>query len=390
MPGFAPGMIVFSPNIGVARPEQASHNGAIMRTDLFDFDLPPDSIALRPVEPRESARLLVVRPGDGLEDRTVRDLPDLLRAGDQLVVNDTKVIAAQLTGRRVGGATEPRIDATLIKRIDGSRWQALVKPARKLSEGDVLRFGNEGRVCLLGNLDATVEAKGEAGEITLSFAFHGPVLDQAIADLGAPPLPPYIASRRAPDDKDVGDYQTMFAKHEGAVAAPTAGLHFTPALEAALVARGIGVQRLTLHVGAGTFLPVKTDDTDDHKMHAEWGSVSAETARTLNEARARGGRIVAVGSTAMRLLESAATADGVIQPFTGETAIFITPGYRFRAVDVMMTNFHLPRSTLFMLVSAFSGLETMQAAYAHAIAKGYRFYSYGDACLLFVATDRAA
>lgn len=390
MPGLAPGMIVFSLNIGVARLEQAGHNGPIMRTDLFDFDLPPDSIALRPVEPRESARLLVVRPGDGLEDYTVRDLPDLLRAGDQLVVNDTKVIAAQLAGRRMGGAIEPRIDVTLIKRVDGSRWQALVRPARKLSEGDVVRFGNEGRVCLLGNLDATVEAKGEAGEITLSFAFHGPVLDQAIADLGAPPLPPYIASRRAPDEKDVDDYQTMFAKHEGAVAAPTAGLHFTPALEAALAARGIGVQRLTLHVGAGTFLPVKADDTADHKMHAEWGSVSAETARTLNEARAKGGRIVAVGSTAMRLLESAATEDGIIQPFTGETAIFITPGYRFRAVDVMMTNFHLPRSTLFMLVSAFSGLETMQTAYAHAIAKGYRFYSYGDACLLFADAGHAA
>lgn len=361
-----------------------------MRTDLFDFDLPPESIALRPVEPRESARLLVVRPGDGLDDCTVRDLPDLLRAGDQLVVNDTKVIAAQLAGRRVGGATEPRIDVTLIKRVDGSRWQALVKPARKLSEGDVVRFGNEGRVCLLGNLDATVEAKGEAGEITLSFAFHGPVLDQAIADLGAPPLPPYIASRRAPDEKDVGDYQTMFAKHEGAVAAPTAGLHFTPALEAALQSRGIGVQRLTLHVGAGTFLPVKTDDTDDHRMHAEWGTISAETAGTLNEARAKGGRIVAVGSTAMRLLESAADEGGIIQPFTGETAIFITPGYRFRAVDVMMTNFHLPRSTLFMLVSAFSGLETMRAAYKHAIEKGYRFYSYGDACLLFADTGHAA
>jgi len=361
-----------------------------MRTDLFDFDLPPDSIALRPVEPRESARLLVVRPGDGLEDYTVRDLPDLLRAGDQLVVNDTKVIAAQLAGRRVGGATEPRIDVTLIKRIDGSRWQALVRPARKLSEGDVVRFGNEGRVCLLGNLDATVEAKGEAGEITLSFAFHGPVLDQAIADLGAPPLPPYIALRRAPDEKDVGDYQTMFAKHEGAVAAPTAGLHFTPTLEAALLSRGIGVQHLTLHVGAGTFLPVKTDDTDDHKMHAEWGTISAETARVLNEARAKGGRIVAVGSTAMRLLESAADEDGTIQPFTGETAIFITPGYRFRAVDVMMTNFHLPRSTLFMLVSAFSGLERMRAAYAHAIETGYRFYSYGDACLLFADTGHAA
>lgn len=354
-----------------------------MRTDLFDFDLPPECIALRPAEPRDSARLLLVRPNVGVEDHSVRDLPDLLAPGDQIVVNDTKVIAAQLSGRRIGGASEPHIDVTLIKRIDGSRWQALVRPARKLSEGDVLRFGNEGRVCLLGNLDASVEAKGEAGEVTLAFAFHGPVLDQAIADLGAPPLPPYIASRRAPDDKDVGDYQTMFAKNEGAVAAPTAGLHFTPALEAALAARGIGIQRLTLHVGAGTFLPVKADDTDDHKMHSEWGTVSEETAKTLNEARAKGGRIVAVGSTSMRLLESAATEDGIIRPFTGETAIFITPGYKFRAVDVMMTNFHLPRSTLFMLVSAFSGLDTMRAAYAHAIAKGYRFYSYGDACLLF-------
>jgi S-adenosylmethionine:tRNA ribosyltransferase-isomerase len=361
-----------------------------MRTDLFDFDLPPDSIALRPVEPRESARLLVVRPGDGLEDYTVRDLPDLLRAGDQLVVNDTKVIAAQLAGRRVGGATEPRIDVTLIKRVDGSRWQALVRPARKLSEGDVVRFGNEGRVCLLGNLDATVEAKGEAGEITLSFAFHGPVLDQAIADLGAPPLPPYIAARRAPDEKDVGDYQTMFAKHEGAVAAPTAGLHFTPALEAALQARGIGVQRLTLHVGAGTFLPVKADDTADHRMHAEWGTISGAAAAALNATHEKGGRIIAVGTTSLRLLESAAGENGKIAPFSGETSIFITPGYRFRAVDVMMTNFHLPRSTLFMLVSAFSGLETMQAAYAHAIAKGYRFYSYGDACLLFGAAGEAA
>ena len=354
-----------------------------MRTDLFDFDLPPECIALRPAEPRDSARLLLVRPNVGVEDHSVRDLPDLLAPGDQIVVNDTKVIAAQLSGRRIGGTSEPHIDVTLIKRIDGSRWQALVRPARKLSEGDVLRFGNEGRVCLLGNLDASVEAKGEAGEVTLAFAFHGPVLDQAIADLGAPPLPPYIASRRAPDDKDVGDYQTMFAKNEGAVAAPTAGLHFTPALETALAARGIGIQRLTLHVGAGTFLPVKADDTDDHKMHSEWGTVSEETAKTLNEARAKGGRIVAVGSTSMRLLESAATEDGIIRPFTGETAIFITPGYKFRAVDVMMTNFHLPRSTLFMLVSAFSGLDTMRAAYAHAIAKGYRFYSYGDACLLF-------
>jgi S-adenosylmethionine:tRNA ribosyltransferase-isomerase len=313
----------------------------------------------------------------------VSALPHFLQPGDQLVVNDTKVIPAQLIGRRIGRETEPKIEATLIKRLDGSRWQALVKPAKKLAQGDAIRFGTEGRVCLLGNLDAQVEHKGENGEVTLSFSFHGPILDQAIADIGAPPLPPYIASRRTPDERDTADYQTMFAVSEGAVAAPTAGLHFTPALETALRARGIGLHRVTLHVGAGTFLPVKVDDTAGHKMHAEWGSVSAETAAVLNDARAKGGRIVAVGTTSLRLLESAAADDGTIQPFSGETAIFITPGYRFKAVDVLMTNFHLPRSTLFMLVSAFSGLETMQQAYAHAISTGYRFYSYGDACLLF-------
>ena len=356
-----------------------------MRTDLFDFDLPESSIALRPANPRDAARLLVVAPGEPLQDSTVAELPALLRAGDQLVVNDTKVIPAQLTGRRIGRETEPRIEATLIKRIDGSRWQALVKPAKKLAVGDRLRFGNEGRVCLLGNLDAEVEAKGDSGEVTLAFAFHGPTLDQALSDVGRPPLPPYIASRRPPDAQDSDDYQTMFAAKEGAVAAPTAGLHFTPALEQALAAAGVTLHRLTLHVGAGTFLPVKSEDISGHRMHAEWGSLSAETAAALNAARAAGGRLVAVGTTSLRLLESAADADGTIRPFSGETDIFITPGYRFRAVDVLMTNFHLPRSTLFMLVCAFSGLETMQRAYAHAIASGYRFYSYGDACLLFPA-----
>jgi S-adenosylmethionine:tRNA ribosyltransferase-isomerase len=353
-----------------------------MRTDLFDFDLPQASIALRPASPRDSAKMLVVRGGE-LHDRVVSVLPDWLREGDQLVVNDTRVIAAQLSGRRIGRATEPKIDATLIKRLDGSRWQALVRPAKKLAVGDAIRFGNEGRVCLLGNLDARVEAKGEEGEVTLSFSFHGPVLDQAISDVGSPPLPPYIASKRTPDARDADDYQTMFATEEGAVAAPTAGLHFTPALEAALRARGVGLQRLTLHVGAGTFLPVKADDTSGHKIHSEWGTLSQATAHALNEARAKGGRIVAVGTTSLRLLESAARADGTIAPFEGETAIFITPGYRFRAVDILMTNFHLPRSTLFMLVSAFAGLDTMKRAYAHAITHGYRFYSYGDACLLF-------
>ena len=361
-----------------------------MRTDLFDFELPADSIALRPASPRDSARMLVVRPGEALDDCVVADLPQMLQPGDQLVVNDTKVIAAQLTGRRIGRATEPKIDATLIKRLDGSRWQALVKPAKKLVQGDIVRFGNEGKVCFLGHLDAEVEHKGEDGEITLSFSFHGPSLDQAIADLGSPPLPPYIASKRTPDERDTDDYQTMFAINEGAVAAPTAGLHFTPALDAALRDRGIGVHRITLHVGAGTFLPVKAEDTAAHKMHSEWGTISRETADLLNAGRAKGGRVVAVGTTSLRLLESAAAEDGTIQPFAGDTAIFITPGYRFRAVDILMTNFHLPRSTLFMLVSAFAGLDIMKQAYAHAIANGYRFYSYGDACLLFCAHDEGA
>jgi S-adenosylmethionine:tRNA ribosyltransferase-isomerase len=356
-----------------------------MRTDLFDFELPATSIALRPASPRDAARMLVVQPQGVLADHAVSDLPKCLRYGDQLVVNDTKVVAAQLSGRRIGRPTEPKIEATLIRRLDGSRWQALVRPAKKLAPGDAIRFGNEGRVCLLGNLEAEVEAKGSEGEVTLSFSFHGPVLDQAIADLGRSPLPPYIASKRAADERDTSDYQTMFARSEGAVAAPTAGLHFTSALEDALRARGVGIHRITLHVGAGTFLPVKAEDTTSHRMHAEWGSISAEIASALNAARAGGGRIVAVGTTSLRLLESAAAEDGTIKPFEGETAIFITPGYRFRAVDVLLTNFHLPRSTLFMLASAFSGLDSMKRAYAHAIASGYRFYSYGDACLLFRA-----
>jgi S-adenosylmethionine:tRNA ribosyltransferase-isomerase len=354
-----------------------------MRTDLFDFELPSGNIALRPASPRDSARMLVVQPGGALRDQTVADLPQWLQPGDQLVVNDTKVISAQLSGRRIGRDTEPKIEATLIKRLDGSRWQALVRPAKKLTQGDIVRFGNEGKVCFLGHLDAQVEHKGEDGEITLSFSFHGPALDQAIADLGSPPLPPYIASKRTPDERDAADYQTMFAVNEGAVAAPTAGLHFTPALEAALRERGIGIHRITLHVGAGTFLPVKTEDTAAHKMHSEWGTIARDTADALNAARDKGGRIVAVGTTSLRLLESAAAEDGAIKPFAGDTAIFIAPGYRFRAVDILMTNFHLPRSTLFMLVSAFCGLEPMKQAYAHAIAQGYRFYSYGDACLLF-------
>lgn len=365
-----------------------------MRTDLFDFELPAERIALRPTNPRDAARLLVVAPGQKpdiapkLSDRTLRDLPDLLRAGDVLVVNDTKVIPARLNGRRIGrGEAEPAIEATLIKRLDGSHWRAFVRPAKRLEVGDIVRFGDEGKVCFLGQLDAQVSAKDEGGEVTLSFSFHGPVLDQAIEERGDMPLPPYIASKREPDEQDKADYQTAFAKIEGSVAAPTAGLHFTPDLLARLDAAGISVQRVTLHVGAGTFLPVKADDTDNHIMHAEWGEVPPGVAETLNVTRANGGRIVAVGSTALRLLESAADENGTIKPFSGETDIFITPGYRFRAVDLMMTNFHLPKSTLFMLVAAFSGLETMRRAYAHAIADGYRFYSYGDACLLHPAAQ---
>jgi S-adenosylmethionine:tRNA ribosyltransferase-isomerase len=357
-----------------------------MRTDLFDFDLPQDRIALRPIAPRDAARLLVVRSGSEreLDDRCVGDLPDLLRTGDVVVVNDTKVVPARLKGRRIGrGEVEPAIEATLHRRLDGARWRAFVKPAKRLAPGDIVRFGDEGKVCFLGQLDATVEDKRDGGEVTLAFAFHGPVLDQAIEERGEMPLPPYIAARRPPDARDHADYQTMFALDEGSVAAPTAGLHFTTNLANKLAQRGVAIHKVTLHVGAGTFLPVKADDTSEHRMHPEAGTVSADTADAINAAKRAGGRVVAVGSTSLRLLESATDESGVVRPFSGETSLFITPGYRFRAVDVMMTNFHLPRSTLFMLVSAFCGLDRMKRAYAHAIATGYRFYSYGDACLMF-------
>ncbi len=355
-----------------------------MRVDLFDFDLPPERIALKPASPRDAARMLVVAPDGGLDDAHVSDLPRLLQPGDALVVNDTRVIAARLDGIRVRGAAVAAIEATLIKRLDASRWQALVKPAKKLKVGERIRFGErrESTTCLLAALDAEVEAKGEAGEVTLRFAFHGAALDEAIDRVGAPPLPPYIAARRRIAPSDRADYQTMFAREEGAVAAPTAGLHFTPELIARVEAAGVRLFRLTLHVGAGTFLPVKTDDTGGHLMHAEWGRLDAATAEALNATRARGGRVVAVGTTSARLIENAAGEDGLLRAFEGETAIFIAPGYRFRAVDALLTNFHLPRSTLFMLVAAFSGLETMKRAYGHAIAQRYRFYSYGDACLL--------
>jgi S-adenosylmethionine:tRNA ribosyltransferase-isomerase len=355
-----------------------------MRVDLFDFQLPPERIALAPASPREAARMLVLSADGAAHDHRIGDLPDFIRPGDAIVVNDTRVIAARLSGIRVRGDSVAHIEATLIKRIDGSRWRAFVRPAKKLSLGERIRFGetSESMACLLGALDAEVEEKGEGGEVTLSFAFHGAALNEAIERLGEMPLPPYIAARRAPDAGDRADYQTLFADEPGAVAAPTAGLHFTPELVARVEAAGATLHKVTLHVGAGTFLPVKVDETQDHVMHAEWGRIDATTAAALNAARAKGGRIVAIGTTSLRLLESAADAAGNIQPFAEETSIFITPGYRFRAVDVLLTNFHLPRSTLFMLVSAFAGLEPMKRAYAHAVEAGYRFYSYGDACLL--------
>jgi len=359
-----------------------------MKTADFDFDLPEDRIALRPAEPRDSARLLVVRDG-GLEDRIVRDLPDFLRPGDALVFNDTRVIPARLSGvrERVGPEGETltvAVEATLHHRDAPDVWSAFMKPGKRIKPGDRIRFGAEADgACLLGRLDATVIDPGEDGLVALRFDLAGPALDEAIREVGVMPLPPYIAAKRAEDDRDRSDYQTLFAKWDGSVAAPTAGLHFTPALMAAIEARGVSTHAVTLHVGAGTFLPVKADDTADHKMHSEWGEVSAETAAALNAVRAAGGRIVCVGTTSLRLLESATTEDGVVQPFHGDTAIFITPGYRFRAADVLMTNFHLPKSTLFMLVGAFAGLDTMKAAYAHAVQDGYRFYSYGDGSLLF-------
>nr|WP_314445361.1 tRNA preQ1(34) S-adenosylmethionine ribosyltransferase-isomerase QueA [uncultured Sphingomonas sp.] len=339
-----------------------------MKVDLFDFDLPEQNIALRPARPRDSARLLLVE-GDRMEDRRVLDLPDLLGPGDVLVFNDTKVIPAQLEGRR----GEASIGATLHKRHDLRAWWAFVRNAKRVRVGDTVTFG--------GGVEAICEEKGSDGALLLRFAGDEPV-EVLLHRAGTMPLPPYIASRRPIDQADAEDYQTMFAAAEGAVAAPTASLHFTPRLIAALDAAGIARETLTLHVGAGTFLPVKADDTADHKMHAEWGRIDAATAERLNAARDRGGRIIAVGTTVLRLLESAASDDGRILPFDGDTAIFITPGYRWKAVGGLMTNFHLPRSTLFMLVSALMGLDTMRRAYDHAIGAGYRFYSYGDSSLL--------
>jgi S-adenosylmethionine:tRNA ribosyltransferase-isomerase len=355
-----------------------------MRVDEFDYHLPEELIALRPTVPRDAARLLVVQPGASppFSDRAMFDLPDLLAPGDALVFNDTKVIPAELRGTRTRDGVRARISVNLIERLGPERWLALARPAKRLKPGDRITFGEGGNVCLLGELAATVEERGAEGDVTLTFELSGVALDEAIAALGAMPLPPYIASRRPADERDRSDYQTLFAREEGAVAAPTAGLHFTERLMQALEARRISRQFVTLHVGAGTFLPVKAEDTDGHVMHAEHCEIDAATADALNAVKARGGNIVAVGTTALRLLESAAGSDGRLAPFEGATRLFITPGYRFRCVDRLLTNFHLPRSTLYMLVSAFSGLELMRRAYAHAVEARYRFYSYGDACLL--------
>jgi S-adenosylmethionine:tRNA ribosyltransferase-isomerase len=343
-------------------------HGRAMRVDLFDFELPQDRIALRPARPRDSARLLEVR-GAAISDHHMLDLPALLEPGDVLVFNDTKVIPAQLEGRR----GEASIGATLHKREGPREWQAFLRNAKRARIGDTIEFGE--------GVSASVVEKGADGSALLHFDGEEPV-ELLLERAGRMPLPPYIASRREVDQADRDDYQTMFAREEGAVAAPTAALHFTPRLLDALDQRGVGRETLTLHVGAGTFLPVKADETSEHKMHAEWGRIDAAAAKRLNAVRASGRRLVAVGTTSLRLLESAADDNGVIQPFEGDTAIFITPGYRFRAVDGLITNFHLPRSTLFMLVSALMGLDVMKSAYAHAIASGYRFYSYGDSSLL--------
>jgi S-adenosylmethionine:tRNA ribosyltransferase-isomerase len=340
--------------------------------DLFDFDLPPERIALRPASPRDAARMLVLEgagSGGATRDRLVSDLPAELRRGDLLVFNDTRVIPAQLEGMR----GEARIGATLHKREGPRRWRAFIRNAKRLRDGDTIAFG--------AGVTATATDRAEDGSFALDFAGDEPV-ELLLERAGRMPLPPYIAARRPTDARDADDYQTMFANEPGAVAAPTAALHFTPELMAALEAAGIGHVRLTLHVGAGTFLPVKVEDTDEHKMHAEWGRIDAATADRINATRAAGGRVIAVGTTSLRLIESAADDAGLVHPFEGDTAIFITPGVRIKGIDGLMTNFHLPKSTLFMLVSALMGLERMQAAYAHAIADGYRFYSYGDASLL--------
>ena len=345
----------------------------------FDFDLPADRIALRPAEPRDSARLMQVEPDAGVSDHRVRELPGLLAPGDVLVFNDTRVIAARLSGVRVRSDSTVRVEATLHRRLAPDRWSAFMRPGKRLQAGDRLAFGPE------TDLTARLDAKGDGGEVELVFDLHGAELDAAVALRGSMPLPPYIAAKRPQDARDRLDYQTVYAAYDGSVAAPTAGLHFTPELLTALTAGGVGAVFVTLHVGAGTFLPVKTEVVEDHRMHAEYGEVSAQAAEALNAAREAGGRVVCVGTTSLRLLESCLTAAGRYAPFAGETDIFIRPGREVRAADGLMSNFHLPRSTLLMLVAAFSGLETLHTAYAHAVREGYRFYSYGDAGLWWKA-----
>jgi S-adenosylmethionine:tRNA ribosyltransferase-isomerase len=346
-----------------------------MDVSLFDFDLPEELIALRPARPRDSARMLVVRADGSLEHAQVRDLPSFLRNGDALVVNDTKVIPARLRGRRAAreAGEGAKFEFLLHKRTAPDRFMGFARPAKRLAPGDAVRFGQ---------LAGKVVARGEAGEVEIAFALSGDALDAAIAREGEMPLPPYIAGKRPTDARDASDYQTTYAVHQGSVAAPTAGLHFTPELFARLADAGVARETVTLHVGAGTFLPVTAEDTGRHRMHSEWASLGSDVATRLNAARERGGRIAAVGTTSLRTLESAAAKAGELREFSGDTDIFITPGYRFKTADVLLTNFHLPRSTLFMLVSAFMGLDVMKAAYAAAIRERYRFYSYGDACLL--------
>jgi len=354
-----------------------------MRVDQFDFELPTDRVALHPAVPRDSARMLVVDPekmsgGEQPSDNVVKDLLEFLRPGDILIANNTRVLPAELVGKRTRGDAIAKVTVNLHKRDETNLWRAFARPAKKLRVGEQVAFEAAG----MEPLTATCEEKGEAGEVLLRFEVSGAELDEAIKARGAMPLPPYISAKREHDDQDDTDYQTVYAEHDGAVAAPTAGLHFTEELLSLIAAKSVEIDYVTLHVGAGTFLPVKADDTDDHKMHAEWGEISAETVAKIKSCKANGGRLFAVGTTSLRVLESAAF-DGELKPFCGETEIFITPGYTFNAVDVLMTNFHLPKSTLFMLVSAFSGLENMRTAYKHAIDNKYRFYSFGDASLLF-------
>ncbi len=357
-----------------------------MRLSDFDFPLPDENIALRPAEPRDSARLLVVQPDKtpAFTDGKITHLLQHLRQGDVMVFNDTRVIPAQLSGIRHRGSIQARIEITLHKRAAADEWIVLAKPGKRLAVGDTIAFTGEAQQTVL-LLQASVLEKSTDGDVRLRFDQSGPALDEAIARCGRMPLPPYIPHKRPVDARDLTDYQTVYAREKGAVAAPTAGLHFTPELLAQIDALGVRRCHVTLHVGAGTFLPVKTDMISEHRMHSEWGCLSAETATAINQARAVGGRVICVGTTSLRLIESATDAAGQVQPFSADTAIFITPGYQFRAVDMLMTNFHLPKSTLFMLVSAFAGSQRMREAYAHAIAAGYRFYSYGDSSLLYRA-----